>query len=155
MIRNLFVPLLIVSLTLVSVYFGAHKPLSAAAASQDPVTEAPAAIALKSITVPVIANGALQGYVLVQITVSAKSGLLKSLPQPPNLFLTDEAFKTVYEEEQVDFKHLEKQNLAGLSKKITGNINARAGVPVAEDVFIQELHYFSKQDMKHGSLFRH
>ena len=60
---------------------------------------------------------------------------------PPEL-----RFKTLYAEEQVDFKHIEKTDLARLSQKIRDSINSRAGAVVAEDVFIQELHYMSKSD---------
>ncbi len=108
--------------------------------------KAATSIKLKGITVPVIAGNALQGYVLTQLAVSLKSDLLLSLPQPPELLITDEVFKTLYAEEQIDFKHLEKTDLVKLSKKISQNINNRAGAAVAEDVFIQELHYMSKQD---------
>ena len=104
------------------------------------------AVKLKSITVPVVANGALQGYVLTQLSISAKADLLKNLPQPPDVLLGDEVFRTLYAEEQVDFKHIEKTDLARLSQKIRDNINSRAGAVVAEDVFIQELHYMSKHD---------
>ena len=101
---------------------------------------------LKSISVPVIAGGALQGYVLTQVSISANPDLLKALPQPPDLLLGDDVLKTLYAEEQIDFKHIEKTDLARLSQKIRDNINSRAGSAVAEDVFIQELHYMSKQD---------
>lgn len=63
-----------------------------------------------------------------------------------NGHLGDEVFKTLYAEEQVDFKHIEKTDLARLSQKIRDSINSRAGAVVAEDVFIQELHYMSKSD---------
>jgi len=99
-------------------------------------------------TVPVISSGALQGYVLTEISISTKSDLLKTLPQPPELLLSDEVFKTLYADEQIDFKHIEKTDLAKLSQKIRDNINSRAGAVVAEDVFIQELHYMSKEDVR-------
>lgn len=146
MIRSLAASLWIVAVTLASVYTG-HGMQGA-----DPDKEAkqtgkqPTAIRLKSMTVPVVANGALQGYVLTEISIVAKPDLLKALPQPPDLLLGDETFKTLYAEEQIDFSHLEKTDLGRLSLKIRDNINGRAGAPVAEDVFIQELHYMSKED---------
>jgi hypothetical protein len=83
---------------------------------------------------------------LTQLSISAKADLLKTLPQLTDVLLGDEVFKTLYAEEQVDFKHIEKTDLAKLSQKIRDNINSRAGAVVAEDVFIQELHYMSKHD---------
>ncbi len=147
MIRNLAVSFWILSLTLASGYFGARMPRDFATAISQPSADAPSLIALKSMTVPVIANGAMQGYVLAQISVSASAEWLKTLPQPADLLIADSVFKTLYAEEQVDFKHLGKQDLSKISKKILESINAKAGVPLASDVFIQELHYLSKQEV--------
>lgn len=153
MIRNLAVSIWIVCLTLASAYFGArmqHEPAPKPSQGVQP----PALIALKSVTVPVIANGAMEGYVLAHITVSAKAELLAKLPQPADLLMGDAAFKTLYAEEQVDFKHLGKQDLAKLSKKVLDGINAKAGIPLASEVFIQELHYLSKQEIAAGTTYR-
>jgi hypothetical protein len=121
---------------------------------QGRTVKAPSPVKL-NMTVPVISGGALQGYVLTQVAVLLKADSLASLPQPPDLLLTDEVFKTVYAEEQIDFKHMEKIDLVKLSKKIVQNINDRAGAPVTDDVYIQELHYMSKQDASPEAQSRH
>jgi flagellar basal body-associated protein FliL len=137
----------IVSVTLAAAYFGHTMQNSGPSTPRaEEARKASTTVTLKAVTVPVIAGGALQGYVLTNIAISAKTDLLKNLPQPPDLLLSDEVFKTLYAEEQVDFKHIEKTDLARLSQKIRDNINSRAGAVVAEDVFIEELHYMSKQD---------
>jgi hypothetical protein len=145
MLRSLLVSLWIVSATLGATYFGATMQ-GGKSAPETPQTAKAAPIRLKSMTVPVVSGGAVQGFVLTQLTVSAKPDLLKTLPQPPDLLLNDEAFKTIYGEEQIDFKRIEKLDLAKLSKKICDNINKRAGAPVVEEVFIQELHFMNKHD---------
>ena len=88
----------------------------------------------------------MQGYVLTQIALVTKRDLLKTLPQPAEVVVADFVFKTLYAEEQVDFKHLTKQDLKKLSKTILESVNADAGVPSVENVFIQELHYLNKQE---------
>ncbi len=154
MIRNLIISIWIMCLTLASAYFGTEMQANQARFETAPAAQAPVLIALKSMTVPVIADGAIQGYVLTQISVSVKPDLFKALPHPADLVLADEVFKTIYSEEQVDFKHLVKQNLSDLSRKILKNINARVDAPLAGDIFIQELHYLSKQEVAAGSLYR-
>ncbi len=154
MIRNLAVSLWIAALTLASAYAGITMQGSLGG-HDAPGEVPPTPVALKSMTVPVIANGTIQGYVLTQITVSVKTALLKSLPQPADLVLADAAFKTVYAEDQIDFQHLKKQDLAKLSKKIADAINARAGAPLAVKVFIQDLHYLSKQAERGANPVRH
>ncbi|MGO8953127.1 MAG: hypothetical protein ACLPWS_22070 [Rhodomicrobium sp.] len=154
MIRNLIISIWIIFLTLASAYFGTEMQAGHAGPETAPDAKAPVLIALKSMTVPVIADGAIQGYVLAQISVSAKPDLLKALPNPADLVLADEVFRTIYAEEQVDFRHINKQNLSAMSKKILENINNRAGAALAGEVFIQELHYLSKQEAGAGSLYR-
>ena len=148
MIRSLLASVWIVSVTLAAAYFGHTMQSSRPAPVAEQDAKASTTVKIKSMTVPVIAGGALQGYVLTELSISAKSDLLKTLPQPPELLLSDEVFKTLYAEEQVDFKHIEKTDLAKLSQKIRDNINSRAGAVIAEDVFIQELHYMSKEDVR-------
>lgn len=158
MIRNLAVSVWILCLTLAGVYFGAQKrPTPAEPVAEQPGKEhaEPTSIALRTITVPVITNGALQGFIQTQMTVTARADLVKLLPQPPDLFMTDAALKTIYTQEQVDFSHIQKQDLGKLSKLIIENINARAGVPVASELYIQEMLYVSKSSEKPANLVRH
>ncbi len=146
MLRSLVASIWIVSVTLGAAYMGAAMQDGKSTAETAAPAKAATPIKLKSITVPVIAKGAVQGFVITQIAVAVKPELLKALPQPPEYLLNDEAFKTIYAEEQIEFTRIEKTDLIKLSKKICDNINKHAGAPVAEDVFIQELHYLSKQD---------
>jgi hypothetical protein len=155
LIRSLAVSVWIVSVTLAAAYFGHMMQNSRSTSGPEQVVKALATVKLKSISVPVIAGGALQGYVLTQVSISANPDLLKALPQPPDLLLGDDVLKTLYAEEQIDFKHIEKTDLARLSQKIRDNINSRAGSAVAEDVFIQEFHYMSKQDASADAQLRH
>ncbi len=155
MIQSLFVSIWIVAATLAAVYFGVTMDLGKPAGEAQQEAKPPTPIKLKSMTVPVIAEGAVQGYILTQITISVKPEFMKNLPQPPELLLTDEVFKTIYGEEQIDFKRIQKTDLGKLAAEIGKNIDARIGAPVADDVFIQELHYMSKRDTSPEAQGRH
>jgi hypothetical protein len=98
LIQSLFVSIWIVAATLAAVYFGVTMDLGNSAGEAQQEAKPPTPIKLKSMTVPVIAEGAVQGYILTQITISVKPELMKNLPQPPELLLTDEVFKTIYGE---------------------------------------------------------
>ena len=99
MIRNLVVSIWILSLTLLSAYLGATVSFHSLRSSPPAGEEGPSLITLKSITVPVIANGTMQGYVLASVTLTVKRPLLKKLPQPTDLVLANSVFKTLYAEE--------------------------------------------------------
>ena len=60
--------------------------------------------------------------------------------------MNDEVFKTIYGEEQIDFKHIEKLDLIKLSKKICDNINKRAGALSPRMSSFRRLHFLNKHD---------
>ena len=93
MIRSLLISIWIVSVTLAAAYVGHTMQSAPLPAGAEEAGKAVTAVKLKSITVPVVASGALQGYVLTQLSISAKADLLKTLPQPADVLLGDEVFK--------------------------------------------------------------
>jgi hypothetical protein len=104
----------------------------------------------KLISVPIVVDGAVQGYVVAQFIFTVDANLLKRLSVKPDVFLIDEAFKIIYSGEMMDFRRIKKQDLGALSKVIVGNVNKRFGAPFVDDVMIQELNYISKEMMRVG-----
>jgi hypothetical protein len=102
----------------------------------------------KMISVPVIADGAVQGYVVAQFVFTIEAGLLRRLSVKPDLFLVDEAIRTIYSGESFDFRRMRKQDLPALAKMIAGNVNARFGARFVEDVLVQELNYVPKEHVR-------
>ena len=62
----------------------------------------------------------------------------------------DEAFRTIYAGESVDFRQFKKQDLPGLSKQIGDNVNKRLGTRLVDDVLVQELNYIAKDHVRGG-----
>lgn len=106
------------------------------------------AVRSRMISVPVIADGALQGYVVAQFVFNVDGKVMKAMALKPDLFLVDEAFKTIYAEETIDFRQIKKQDLPRLSKKIAENVNKRLGSRLVEDVLIQEFNYLPRESMR-------
>lgn len=107
-------------------------------------------IKTRMISVPIIRDGALQGYVVAQFSFTVDSKTLKTAVLKPDLVLVDEAFKEIYGEDNLDFRKLQKQDLAGLSKRIVEGANKRLGARMIEDAFLQELNYISKDRARSG-----
>ena len=82
----------------------------------------------RMISVPVVADGAIHGYVMAQFVFTVDSKTMKHLSVKPDVFLLDEAFKAIYGGESVDFRQFKKRDLQGLSKQIGDNVNKRLGV---------------------------
>ena len=102
----------------------------------------------KMISIPVIADGAVQGYVVTQLVFAVDSKDLSRLSVSPEPLLVDEAFKTIYAGESVDFRHFRKQDLPRLSKKIMNGVNQRVHSQLVKDVLIQELNYVPKEEAR-------
>lgn len=104
----------------------------------------------RMISVPVIRAGAIQGYVTAQFTFTADAKTLKRLSLKADVVVLDEAFKAIYAEEVLDFRHMKKQDLPGLAKRIVEGSNQRFGTRIIEDIFVQELNYISKDGIRAG-----
>ena len=66
----------------------------------------------------------------------------------PDAILMDEAFKTIYAGETIDFRNIKKQDLPALLKAIGDNANQRLSAPMVQDVLIQELNYVPKAEAR-------
>lgn len=104
----------------------------------------------KMISVPIIAEGAIQGYVIAQFIFSIDATQLKQLTIRPEAILLDEAFKVIYAGEAIDFRNIKKQDLPAMLKSINDGVNKRFGSQVVESVLIQELNYISKAEARLG-----
>src|SRR5258708_3928191 len=92
----------------------------------------------RPINVPMIANGSVQGYVVVQFsyTAVAKEGQFSTVPI--EAFILDEAFKTLYADDKLDFRHLEKYDIAAMTKSLIGRVNVRLNSAMLKDVLVEE-----------------
>ena len=104
----------------------------------------------KMISVPVIANGVIQGYVTAQFAFNVDAKTLSQLSIKPDVLLLDAAFKTIYAGEVADFRHPAKQDLSVLTKAIGESVNKRYGKRFVENVLIQELYYIPKDQVRSG-----
>ena len=99
-------------------------------------------------SVPVIAEGEVQGYVVTQLSFAVDSSLLNRLSIKPDLILVDEAIKTIYTGGDIDFRRMKRQDLPALTKRLAENANARFGGKLVREVFVEELNYVSKDQVR-------
>jgi hypothetical protein len=102
----------------------------------------------KAINVPIIGGGVIQGYMVAQFVLTVDKNILVQVPINPEVYVLDEAFKTIYAGEQVNFQNMKKQDLPLLAKKIGDNVNKRLGVEMVQDVLIEQLSYIPKNDVR-------
>lgn len=102
----------------------------------------------RSISVPVVSAGAVQGYIIAQVTFQVNSAHLKAFGQKPDPILIDEVFRMLYAAEDFDFKKMQKQDLSVMANTIKENLNTRFGRPLVQEVLMQELTYLTKADAR-------
>jgi flagellar basal body-associated protein FliL len=103
-----------------------------------------------TISVPVIDDGKIRGYVVAEFVYTAKASLLKQLSVPPDVFLTDEAFRAIYGGSAVDFDDLKKYDLEGLRATIRANVNQRFGADMIKDVLVEQFNYVPMNQIRFG-----
>lgn len=118
-------------------------------AGSDPAKAAAAPLMLQTqktrvINVPVVAGGAVRGFVAAQFVFTQDGNLAKTLQIPPDVYLLDEAFRALYSDTALDPQHIERYDLKRLTAELVKAVNARLGVPLIKDVLIENLSYIDK-----------
>jgi hypothetical protein len=96
------------------------------------------------INVPVIADGALLGYVIVQFLYAMDGKVAEKLNLNPDAFVLDMAFRKLYGDPSLDFRHLDKYDINGLTRQIATMMNEKLGEGVVKDVLVQDFAYMPK-----------
>src|SRR5262245_37487213 len=73
-----------------------RAPPVAAPAAGDPQPTAIEPLKTRMISVPVVGDGAIHGYVMAQFIFNVNAAIAKRLPVKADMLLLDEAFKTIY-----------------------------------------------------------
>lgn len=106
----------------------------------------------KRISVPIISEGAVKGYVFAQFVFHVDGDAMKKMTIKPDIFLVDEAYKVIYRGDGVDFRNPGKPDIGSLSDTIKKNVNARLGSNFVQEVFVQELNYLPQDKFRGGAL---
>lgn len=99
-------------------------------------------------SVPIIHDGEIKGYIVVQLVFAADSQKLKERHLDAAPFLVDEAYRVIYADNHIDFKKMEKQELAKLAKQIMENSNKRLKDDLIKEVLFQQLNYVAKDEVR-------
>ncbi len=98
------------------------------------------------INVPIIAGGAVRGFIVAQFNYTVETAKAKTAAMSPEAFLLDEAFRAIYTDDRLDFLHLDKYDINGLTARLVAATNKRLGAEVVHDVLIQDFTFISKEE---------
>lgn len=151
MIRTLFIGLWAVVIALVSSYAGATWQSGSAGAEGDKKESGFAGLEYfhpPAITVPMISDGRLRGYVVAKLVYTADSHAVHAFPVDPEAFVMDEAFRRIYTDGKIEFDQMSKYDLDEMTKTIRTNVNTRLGADLVHDLLIEEVNYVDKESLK-------
>jgi hypothetical protein len=100
------------------------------------------------INVPRIKDGVVKGYAVMSLSYAIDLGALKKATIAPDSILVDEAFRYVYNDDTIDFSHLDRFDVAKMSKALIRSVNARANADVLVDVGVEEFTYAAIGDTR-------
>jgi len=96
------------------------------------------------INVPIIADGALLGYVIVQFLYGVNVKVAEKLNVTPEVFIMDYAFRTLYGDPSLDFRRLDKYDITGLTIQLKNMVNEKLGKGLIQEILIQDFSYMPK-----------
>jgi hypothetical protein len=150
MSRILLMGLWVCVVTLLSAYSAAWWLINGSAAkpADDPAWEGLQYVKTEPINVPMIRDGKLMGYSVMELVFTADSTRLKEAPVPPELFVTDEAFRTIYGDDSIDLDHIQRYDLKAFADGLRQKVNVRLKSDIVQEVLVDQISYFSRDAIK-------
>jgi hypothetical protein len=146
--RSLLIGLWACVVTLAATYGGAYwKSHQVAGLAADAHAEKLEVRKVKALTVPIVSDGVLQGYVSGEFSYVVDSSNKSHLSVDPESYFMDEAFRQIYSNNKLDFHHIEKFDLNALTKEITQQVNKRLGIAFVRETLVKSFTFVPKEDM--------
>jgi hypothetical protein len=102
----------------------------------------------RALSVPMVENGNVQGYVIARFVYTVEARALHQLSVPPEPFVVDEAFRRIYADEGLDFRKLARYDLSILTAAIKQRVNERMHADIVQDVMIEDFNYVAKEEFQ-------
>lgn len=138
------------AVTSASVYFASWNAGGAAAPSEETYLQGIDYVKTRQITVPRIAQGKIQGYVIARFVFTVDAQSLRQLAVPPEVFVVDEAFRAIYGDEKIDFENLQKVDLSDLTRTITERVNERVQPALVHETLVEQFDYVPYSSLESG-----
>ena len=148
MIKTLVVGLWACLITLAAAYGVQRVMLAKANAPPQIASSTLEARKSKEINVPVIRDGVIKGYVVAQFSYVVDLAVAKKLTVDPDPFVVDEAFRYLFDDDKIDFTHMEKIDLDKMLQTLIARANARTKSTVIQDMGVIECNFVLNAEAK-------
>jgi hypothetical protein len=149
MVKLLIAGVWVCLVTLGAVYFSVQIATAPAGPSEEETRRAQLQLVRgESITVPIIANGAVEGYFLGRVSFRMDKEKMVGVELPMTELMTDELFTLLVGSKMVDLGNTAAFDLEGFRAKVKEDMNTRLGDAMIEEVLVEQLDYMSKEDIR-------
>ena len=139
------------AVTSASVYVASLNAGGAAAPAEDAYLQGIDYVKTRQITVPRISKGEIQGYLIARFVFTMDAQAVRQLAVPPEVFVVDEAFRAIYDDEKLDFDNLQKLDLSGLTQMITDRVNERVQPELVHETLVEQFDYVPYSSIENGT----
>ena len=100
----------------------------------------------RELSIPIIRDGGVKGYVVVQLNYVVDLEAAKKLQAPPEAFVIDETFQLIYGDEKIDFSHLDRLDLGRMTETLIQRVNTRLRTNVITDMGVISMNFLVNSD---------
>ncbi|MBC2887550.1 hypothetical protein H7Q97_19415 [Ochrobactrum sp. CM-21-5] len=149
MIRILAVGLWICAVAFGSIFMAVRQNASSSGEAQAAVGGFGGVDYIKTdvMSVPIISNSNVAGYVVTQLVYTVDSNVRKKLTVPLEFFINDEIFRKFYGSYS-DTKEVAKVSFEDVRASIIADLNARFPEPVIKDLLVEQFNYISAEEIR-------
>jgi flagellar basal body-associated protein FliL len=151
MLKVLLIGFWVCLVSIGGVYLSVRMSQSSAEAAAVPVPVASTIVRGNPLSMPVIHNGAVDGYFLGRISLSVDTEKAKKVQLPMEVLLSDQLFSLLMGDPMIDLKNIGGFDPEKFRTKIKDGINGKLGDAVVMNVMIEQLDYMSKDAIKSNS----
>jgi hypothetical protein len=105
-------------------------------------------LATEMTSVPMIRDGTVLGYVIIQLNYAIDKEAKDKAHIDPMPYLVDAAFRAVYQNSQADFAKLRASDIDKLTEAIKAEANKRLGSGMVHEVLLAQLNFVRKEDIR-------
>ncbi len=99
-------------------------------------------------SIPIMRNGDITGYLILQFSFAADRGLLSSQKFDPMPFLMDAVFRVIFTKANVDFQRLRSKDLEEITAAVALEANSRMGFELVRHVLLQQVNFVRREDIR-------
>jgi hypothetical protein len=111
-------------------------------------------VGIPVISVPVLTNEGIVGYLLTRLVFTAEREDVLKLSVPAQTLFTDQLYSYLFANPDLDFTKVKTLDLDAMRNGIRDSINKRIGQDVVKEVLVDKIDFLSKDEIRDNAINR-